>query len=82
MAETQAQTIATILQTLAGIYLSGGLMFAIAFVTRGVGTVDAAARGASWGFRLLILPGVAALWPVMLTRWGRAKPGAAGERQS
>ena len=30
------------------------------------------ADGATWGFRLLILPGAAALWPVLLSRWLRA----------
>ena len=29
----------------------------------------------TWGFRLLILPGAAALWPLLLLRWLRAKGG-------
>jgi hypothetical protein len=59
-------------QTLLGlclIYLACGLLFAVAFVTAGVGRVDAAARGTSLGFRLLILPGTGALWPLLLLRW-------------
>jgi hypothetical protein len=53
-------------------YLAGGLLFAVAFVTAGVGRVDAVARGTSAGFRLLILPGAAALWPPLAVRWARA----------
>jgi len=55
----------------AGLYLALGLVFALAFVTAGVQRVDPAARGAPVGFRLLILPGAAALWPLLLTRWVR-----------
>ena len=62
-------------QTLLGLcllYLACGLLFAVAFVTVGVGRVDAAARGTSLGFRLLILPGVATFWPLLAVRWIRA----------
>jgi hypothetical protein len=61
---------------MATIYAWLGLFFAIAFVSFGVTRVDMQARGAGWGFRLLILPGVAALWPLFLRRWlqGAAEP--------
>ncbi len=62
-----AQTILVV----AGVYAAAGVLFAVAFVTRGVGRLDSAAVGAGIGFRLLILPGVAALWPVMLLKWVR-----------
>ena len=52
-----------------GIYLGVGLVFAIAFVWKGVGRVDPAAKEGTLGFRLLILPGVAALWPILARRW-------------
>ena len=55
----------------AGVYLGLGLLFALAFVTRGVSKVDPAARGATTGFRVLIVPGVAALWPLLAWRWAR-----------
>ena len=55
-----------------GLYAAAGLAFAIAFVTRGVERIDSHAKGAGWGFRLLILPGAAALWPLLLRRWMRA----------
>ena len=46
-----------------------GLVFALAFVSVGIATVDPVARGATIGFRLMILPGVTALWPLFLKRW-------------
>lgn len=51
------------------IYLGVGVVFAIAFVFKGVGKVDPAAREGTLGFRLLILPGTAALWPILARRW-------------
>ena len=53
-------------------YAALGAVFAVPFVTSGVGRVDHAAIGAPWSFRLLILPGTAALWPLMLLKWIRA----------
>jgi hypothetical protein len=57
---------------IASLYGLAGLAFAIAFVTRGVGRVDRAAEDAPIGFRLLILPGSLALWPLLLSRWMRS----------
>ena len=51
-----------------------GAVFAIAFVTIGIQRVDSVAERAPVGFRLIVLPGVAALWPLMLMRWLRATP--------
>jgi hypothetical protein len=52
-----------------GFYAAFGVVFALAFVTVGVKSVDPGAKNGSWGFRLLILPGVAMFWPVLLYRW-------------
>lgn len=49
-------------------YLGAGLLFACWFVIFGVSRVDAAARGASNGFRLAVLPGVVAFWPLLAAR--------------
>lgn len=58
-----------------GLYVGIGLVFALLFVTLGVSRVDPAAQGAPWGFRLIILPGTIALWPVMLLKWiGGGRP--------
>lgn len=50
-------------------YAAVGLAFAAAFVTAGVARLDPAARGTSWRFRALIVPGSALLWPLLLGRW-------------
>ena len=50
-------------------YAAAGLIFAVWFVMAGIGRIDAAARDAGPGFRLIVLPGVAALWPLLLKRW-------------
>ena len=51
-----------------------GAVFAVAFVTRGIHRVDPVAEHAPVGFRLIVLPGVAALWPLL------AVPLVQGER--
>ena len=53
----------------AALYSLAGLAFAIPFALRGAGAIDPAARHAGWGFRLLVIPGSAALWPVLAKRW-------------
>ncbi len=54
---------------LLGVYTGIGLLFAIVFLTVGISQVDPDSKGSGVGFRLIILPGVAALWPVLFTRW-------------
>jgi hypothetical protein len=53
-------------------YALAGVLFAIFFVLQGVQKVDHQANGAGIGFRLLIFPGAAAFWPLLLKRWIRA----------
>lgn len=60
---------ATGLLLLVAAYAALGILFAIAFVIRGVERVDPSTHRASWGFRILILPGCAALWPWMAAKW-------------
>jgi hypothetical protein len=55
------------------VYALAGVAFALAFVTRGVARVDPHAEGAGLGFRLLIFPAAAALWPVLCKLWWRAR---------
>lgn len=57
----------------AAVYASAGLAFGLAFVAAGVARIDPAARGTSWAFRALILPGAAALWPLLAVKWARHK---------
>jgi len=60
--------LAHVVVTLALAYLALGLLFGVLFVLRFVERCDPGAAGTGPGFRLLILPGVAALWPLLLAR--------------
>jgi hypothetical protein len=55
------------------VYVILGTLFAAPFVAKGVNRVDPAARTASWAFRLLILPGAIALWPLLAAKWWRTR---------
>lgn len=61
--------IAAIILIAIGIYLGCGLLFALIFVISGVQKIDPHAARGTWGFRLLIIPGTTALWPILLARW-------------
>ena len=50
-------------------YLAVGLLFAVPFTLRGARRLDPVARHSTWGFHLLIVPGSAALWPLLAWRW-------------
>jgi hypothetical protein len=50
-------------------YLGCGLVFAIPFALVGVKRIDPHAAHGSWGFRLLVIPGTMAFWPLLLRRW-------------
>ena len=59
------------LLAVAGVYLASGALFAAAFQGFGLRRMDPAAAGAGAGFRVLITPGVIALWPLLALRWWR-----------
>lgn len=63
------EAIAILIVRVAAVYLGAGLVFAIAFIFAGVSRIDPVAKEGTWGFRLLILPGVVALWPALAWRW-------------
>ena len=65
------ETLAKIFVYALGIYAGLGLIFAVLFVWIGVQSLDSEAQGSGIAFRLLILPGVAAFWPMLLRRWTR-----------
>lgn len=67
-----SDALATLLVRMAALYALAGVVFSIAFAWRGAGAIEPVAREGTWGFRLLILPGAATLWPVLLLRWIRA----------
>lgn len=62
---------ARILVVAVGLYSLLGLLFSVPFVWWGVGRIDPSARRGTLGFRLLILPGTVALWPLLARRWLR-----------
>lgn len=62
------ETVTAVLNGVA-LYAAAGVVFALAFLLLGITRIDNGAKGAGLGFRLLILPGLIALWPLMLIRW-------------
>jgi hypothetical protein len=50
-------------------YLVCGLLFTGFFITKGVDKIDEGARGASTGFRIIIVPGSIVFWPFLLKKW-------------
>lgn len=65
--------ISQLILLIVAVYIAIGACIAVPFVLTGVSTVDHAARGAPWLFRVLILPGSIALWPVVLAKWRAAR---------
>ncbi len=61
--------VAQIILLIVLVYASIGFVVALAFVCRGITRVDVAANGSSKAFKALIVPGAAALWPVILRKW-------------
>jgi len=57
-------------------YIGVGLAFAVHFVTRLAPRIDESAIGSPLGFKLLIFPGAAALWPLLAFKVSRMKEGA------
>ena len=54
------------------VYGLTGAVFAVAFVLFGIQRVDRVAEHSPIGFRIIVMPGVAALWPFLLARWFKA----------
>jgi hypothetical protein len=49
-------------------YLACGALFALVFLWRWVGRLDPLAARGTCGFRILVFPGVTALWPLFAIR--------------
>ena len=60
--------LANVVATALELYLALGAVFAIWFALAGVRRLDPAAGDGAWGFRALLLPGAALLWPLLLPR--------------
>jgi hypothetical protein len=77
-----AEAVASGVVWLAAAYLGAGLLFGVFFLARGIERLDPAARGSSLGFRLIVLPGVVALWPLLAKRWLTGAAGPPVERNA
>lgn len=60
-----------ILITLAA-YLGLGIIIACLYLIKAIHKVDQTAISTSLGFKLIIFPGLAMLWPIMLMKWSKA----------
>jgi hypothetical protein len=64
-----AGTVASWLVGLGAAYIALGIVFAVPFLTLGIGRVDPAAARGTVGFRIIVFPGAVALWPLLARRW-------------
>lgn len=64
----------------AGAYFGVGALFGFYFVLRGAERLDGAAKGAGPVFRILLFPGAAGLWPILLIRMLFAPARIEGQR--
>jgi len=63
--------IAAVFVAVIEIYAAIGVVSAGLFVTLGISRIDHQATGGTIGFKLIILPAAAGLWPLLLARWVR-----------
>lgn len=65
-----SESAANLLVTGLGIYCVVGMLVGLAYLFGGAGRIDPAAKGKGMPIRvrLMILPGVIGLWPLMLTK--------------
>lgn len=65
--------LASVIVMVVAAYALVGALFATWFVLLGVGRLDPTARAGTWGFRLMIWPGSAALWPLLAAKIARER---------
>ncbi|MCX6319025.1 MAG: hypothetical protein NTW29_17235 [Bacteroidetes bacterium] len=63
----------TIIYLILAAYLCAGFVFALFFIAKGAAMVDESAKGAGWGFRLIIIPGTMLFWPLLWMKWHSMK---------
>ena len=51
------------------IYALAGFIFMIPFIVKGITQIDQASEHSSFGFKLIIIPGIIVFWPVLLKKW-------------
>ena len=65
-----SEAAAEVLVLALGVYTAIGLVIGLVFAVGGAGRIDPAAKGKGMPFRvrLMILPGIIGLWPLMLRK--------------
>ena len=58
-----------------GAYAAAGVLCLVPFHRSLLPNLDESANGATWGFRILVSPGLVGLWPVMVWKWARLRNG-------
>lgn len=61
--------VANVLVAVFEAYVMAGLAFALLFLPRGIARLDHMIAGSPKTLRLLLLPGIVALWPLFAWRW-------------
>lgn len=62
------QAMVSMVLVMLGLYAACGVVVAARLHAGALRRIDPAVTGAGWGFRLLITPGLVALWPAMVRR--------------
>jgi hypothetical protein len=66
---TPAELVALWIVRALAAYVACGLVVGLPVAAFGLARIDRAAAGSTAGFRLVVLPGLVALWPWTLRRW-------------
>ncbi len=61
--------IISLILILFGLYLIIGLIFCVVLLVKGLPTVDSGASKSGMRFKLIIIPGVVLLWPILWSKW-------------
>jgi hypothetical protein len=69
------EDIVRVLMAALGLYGLVGVLLLVPFHRFAVPVIDQSASGASWGFKVVVSPGLVALWPVILWKWNTARRG-------
>lgn len=77
-----ALIIANLFVNILGFYFIIGLVFSFLFAFNGVKKIDPNAREATIGFKLLVIPGAIALWPLLTLRWLKGQTGPPTEKNA
>jgi len=67
--KSRMESIIQLLQYITIVYLVIGLLFSIFLYKKGMALIDENTIGSSIGFKLIIFPGILALWPFLLIKF-------------